>query len=131
MPYLFIENFEAGLDTRKSAFTAPPGSARVLRDAHITRGKEVEQRRAFATYAALPAGTFGLHAVQDQLFTFGSAAEPAELPVTVQYQRLEAVSGGNMTDVLCVENFAGKIYAIAEFDTGAVHHFYDGVVVDD
>lgn len=131
MPYLYVENFEAGLDTRKSAFTAPPGSLRVLRNAHITRGKEIERRKAFALFATLPAGTVGLHAVQDRLFTFGSTAEPAEMPPTVEYQQLEDPGGGVMTRLLSAENFDGRIYAVAEYDSGAVQHFYDGSRVTD
>lgn len=131
MAFLYVENFEAGLDTRKTAFTAPPGSLRVLRNAHITRGKEIERRKAFAPFADLPADTHGLHSVQDQLFTFGSVVEPAGMPPTVTYQRLQSVSGGAMTRLVSAENFQGKIYAIAEYATGEVHHFYDGVRVAD
>jgi len=131
MPYLHIENFEAGLDTRKTRYTAPPGTLRVLKNAHITRGKEIERRKAFAEIDTFPAGTFGLHGVQDQLWTFGSAATPAGLPATVEYQQLTDPQGGTMRALWAAENFAGKIYAIAEFDNGYIQHFYDGAVVTD
>lgn len=131
MPYLHIENFEAGLDTRKTRYTAPPGTLRVLKNAHINRGKEIERRKAFAEIGTLPADTFGLHGVQDQLWTFGSVTTPATLPATVEYQQLVDPNGGNMTALLAAENFAGKIYAVAEFDNGYIQHFYDGAVVTD
>lgn len=131
MPYLLIENFEAGLDTRKTAFTAPPGSLRELVNGHITRGKEIERRKAFATIATLPAGTFGLHAVQDELITFGSGTEPVDMPATVRYQQLVSPNGGNMVRLYDAENFAGQVYAVAEFDDGSFHHFYGGVLVDE
>lgn len=131
MPYLLIENFEQGLDTRKTVFTAPPGSLRRLVNGHITRGKEIEKRKAFATYASLPADTFGLHSTRGELFVFGSAAAPT-MPPTVQYQQLVPVGGSaSMVRVWATENFAGGVYAVAEFDNGAVHHYYDGVLVAD
>lgn len=131
MPYLYVENFEAGLDTRKSVFTAPPGSLRVGENVHVTRGKEIERRKAFASFATLPAGTVGLHAVQDRLFTFGDGAAPGGMPVTVEYQQLTDPDAGTMIALLSSENFAGKIYAVAEFDSGGIHHYYDGTLVAD
>lgn len=131
MSSLFVENFEAGLDTRKSAFTAPPGSLRGLVNAHITRGKEIEQRKAFTAVYNLPSSTVGLHSVQGNLYTFGSGGEPSSMPEAVSYQRLQAPSGDPLVDILDVENFAGKIYAIAEFDNGYIHHFYNGALVAD
>lgn len=132
MPYLLIENFEKGLDTRKTVFTAPPGSLRKLVNGQITRGKEIEKRKAFAAYATLPAGTFGLHSAKGELFVFGQQATPAGMPVTVRYQQLVPVSGtAAMVRLWAAENFAGRVYAIAEFDDGAVHHYYDGTLVSD
>lgn len=131
MPYLIIENFEAGLDTRKTRFTAPPGSLRVLKNAHITRGKEIERRKEFVTINTLPADTVGLHAVNDQLVSFGSVTTPAAMPATIQYQQLTSPNGGSLERIYATENFAGKVYVVAGFTGGSVHHFYDGVLVDD
>jgi len=130
MPYLFIETFEAGLDTRKTTFTAPPGSLRTLKNAHINRGKEIERRKAFPVIAALSTDSFGLHSARDELITFGSIAPPT-MPALVQYQQLVSPNGGNMTRIYASENFAGKVYAVAGYDDGSMHHFYDGVLVDD
>ena len=128
MPYLYVENFEAGLDTRKSRYTAPPGSLRVLKNAHITRGKEIERRKAFAVHATLPGGTFGLHSAGGFLYTFGSGPEPGGMPPEVVYQQLATVAG-DMVRLWDVENFKGKIYAIAEYDSGVIKHFYDGIPI--
>jgi len=131
VPYLYIENFETGLDTRKTRFTAPAGSLRVLQNAHINRGKEIERRKAFVSVASLPAGTLGLHAVQDQNYVFGSTTTPAGLPALIQYQQLVSPHGGTLNRIFAADNFAGKIYAVAGFTGGAIHHFYDGTVIDD
>lgn len=130
MAYLFIENFEAGLDSRKTWFTAPPGSLRQLVNAHINRGKEVEKRRAFVSLGDLPAGTFGLHTAKEQPYVFGSAVAPS-LPFPLQYQQLVSPNGGDMVRLWSAENFNGRIYAIAEYDDGSIHHFFNGTVVDD
>lgn len=60
MAYLVIENFANGLDLRKSRTTAPPGSLRVLRNAFINEGGEIEKRKAFQE--------------QDVLTTYGQTA---------------------------------------------------------
>lgn len=47
MPYYLVENFNNGLDLRKSPEVAPPGSLRVLRNAFVNEGGEIEKRKAF------------------------------------------------------------------------------------
>lgn len=55
MPYFVVENFNAGLDVRRSKETALAGSLRVLRNAVINEGGEIVKRRAFTRQAALTA----------------------------------------------------------------------------
>lgn len=55
MPYYVIDNFQRGLDLRKSIEVAPPGSLRVLRNAFINSGGEVEKRKAFVRNEVLTA----------------------------------------------------------------------------
>ena len=126
MAYLHIEGFRRGLDTRKSPFTAPTESLRVCDDAHITRGGEIEKRGKLDVYAELPEGVFGLHTVRDRVYVFGSDARPSDLPAHVYYMRLEHPDGKAMVDLLASSNFDGRIYAVAEYEDGAVFHFYDG-----
>ena len=42
MPYILVEDFRNGLDTRRMNVTATPGSLVTLTNAHITRGGEIE-----------------------------------------------------------------------------------------
>jgi hypothetical protein len=131
--YLHIEDFKSGLDTRKSQYTAPPGSLRLLKNGHITRGGEIEKRKSLVSFATLPAGlTFGLHAVQNALFTFGSVEAPLGMPGTITYQRLQHADFATaLSRLLDSDNFNGKIYAITEYVDGAVYHFYNGARVTD
>jgi hypothetical protein len=126
MGYLVVENFGAGLDSRKSLLTTPAGALLTCKNAHITRGKEIEKRKKFAVFASLPPGTFGLQSAGSSLFVFGSIAQPVGFPANLNYQRLQHPSGQAMTELIFSETFNGKIYAIAKYADGSVHHFYNG-----
>jgi hypothetical protein len=133
VPYILVEDFRGGLDTRKSVLTAPPGTLQRAINCHINRGGELEKRKAFVLKNALPANSFGLHAVRGNLYVFGSVAQgslaPA-LPAGVNYQRLQHPTGAAaMSGLIWAENFDGKIYAIAEYADGNIYHFYDGTRV--
>lgn len=110
------------------AATAAPGTLRTLRNAHINRGGEIEKRKAFSPAAILPAGTFGLAALADRVYVFGSALAVA-VPPNVTYQRLPHPLGVEMTAVLAAHAFASKLYAVARYADNSIRHFYDGVEV--
>lgn len=132
MAYLIIEDFKGGLDVRKSVFTAPPGSLRELSNAHLTRGGEIEKRKAMVEYAALPVDeTHGLYAINGVLYVFGTNGSVIP-PAGVTYQRLLTLTPGLLIErILSVTSFRGKPYVLAEFNNGSRHHFYNGVQVSD
>ena len=74
MAYLVVENFSAGLDTRRHPLTARPGTLQKLKNAHVSRGGEIEKRKAFEVINTLgPAFTHpfhGLQATSDKIYTF-------------------------------------------------------------
>lgn len=133
MAYLLITDFISGLDTRKSRFTSAPGSLRLARNCHLTRGGEIEVRKKFVPVYTLPAGqTKGVTTVRGQIFVFGHAgAGTLAIPAGVNYQQLAAPGAPALTRILDTDNFNGKIYVVAEYSDGAVYHFYDGVRVTD
>ena len=111
MPYVLVEDFRAGLDTRRTVITSIPGSARTLTNCHISRGGEIEKRKAFVTYATLPAGTHGLASAGGQIYVFGSATAPSMsgVPENINYIRFQppsAISSEVMTEVLGVDFFS-------------------------
>lgn len=129
MSYLLIENFKGGLDSRRGRLTSKAGTLYQCENAHLSRGGEIEKRRAFVSFAALPAGqTFGLWSADGNLYTFGSAYSPV-VPPAINYQQLIHPTGANMTALLSADNFDGAIYAIAQFDDGSIYHYYGGVRV--
>lgn len=132
MAYLIIEDFKGGLDVRKSVFTAPPGSLRELKNAHLTRGGEIEKRKAMVEFAALPADeTHGLYAINGTLYVFGTNGSVV-VPAGVTYQRLVTTVPNLLIErIWSVTSFRGRPYVLAEFNNGSRHHFYDGVQVSD
>jgi hypothetical protein len=127
--YLLVENFNQGLDTRRMFLTSKAGSLQKLKNAHITRGGEIEKRLAFASYASLPSGTFGMQAAGSSLYVFGSTTTPSGFPANLNYQQLAHPTGQAMTKLVYSETFNGKIYAIAKFADGTTYHYYDGARV--
>ena len=72
MPYVLVEDFKGGIDTRRTVITSVPGTSVTLTNAHITRGGEIEKRRAFKLWADLSAHTTkGLAAGGGRVFVFG------------------------------------------------------------
>lgn len=133
MPYTLIEHFRAGLDARRPAIVGEDGSLVALTNAHITAGGDIEQMQRLVVAASLPNGTYGLHALDDRLWVFGTASEPSGMPPSVSYLRLIHPGGhpGALTRILDAESYSGSIYCIAEYDNGAIRHFYDGELVTD
>lgn len=72
MSYVVIDNFNLGLDDRRSLLTAKPGTLSRLENAHITRGGEIERRAENKLVYPLTIGK-GLQATDSGLYQFGSA----------------------------------------------------------
>jgi len=119
MPYLVVDNFSAGLDSRRSALSSKDGTLTILKNAHITRGGEIEKRKAFAQFASLPANTFGLETTADKVYVFGSVTAPV-MPSGVTYQRLQHPYSmvADMTKVVWSTVYGGLPFVIAEFADG-------------
>lgn len=130
MPYLAIENFRGGLDTRRFLLTSQAGTLQTLQNCHITRGGEIETRKAFSSYAAATANTYGLEATSDGLLKFGSVSPPS-MPAGITYQRLQHPGASAMTSVVHSTVYNGNAFVIAEFADGSRQCFYDGSLVTD
>jgi hypothetical protein len=128
--YVVVENFSAGLDTRRHPLTSRPGTLQVLKNAHITRGGEIEKRKKFATFATIPAGTFGMESSASTIYVFGSQ-EPVAMPSGITYQRLQHPEGLAMTKVVHSTLYGGLPFVIAEFSDGKRFCFWDGSIIGD
>ena len=102
------------------------------RDAHLTRGKELEQRADFIPVYTLPAAqTKSLAAVPSGLVVFGHQSTPGGMPAGVTYQQLQHPSGEALARVPYFTRYRSKIQAIGEFADGTRYVFYDGARVTD
>jgi hypothetical protein len=129
MAYFEIQDFRAGMDSRRMPVLSVPGSLLSLVNGHISRGGEIEKRLAFVEQMTFPAGTFGLVSVGGTLFTFGSVASvtfPANAPSNLVYQQLTHPTGAAMARIIQASAFAGRPYVIAQYEDGAIYHFYNG-----
>lgn len=132
MSYFVIDDHRAGLDRRRLKVTTRAGALIDAQDCVITRGAEIEKRKAFVSKYSLPEDdTVGLFELDGSLYVFGEAATPSGIPSGVTYQRLEHPSSSAMEELLQAEEFDGKIYAVARFVDGSVRHYYDGTEVTD
>ena len=133
MAYLIIENFAAGIDLRRDAVTAPPGSLRALDNAFVNAGGEVEKRQTLTGIGTLPTGlTHGLAASGSGLVVFGTVtpATVGTLPDNVTYQELDEAGDGETIDqIIDVESFGTQLYVVARFTDGEYRHFLDGTRV--
>lgn len=134
MPYFMLEDFAAGIDVRKAAMTAKPGSLRTLDNAFVNAGGEIEKRRKFTLLGTTSANTFGLTGIDNSCYVFGLDAPGAvTLAPGLTYQRLipnPALPGGvTLIRILDAEVFQRKLYVIARFSDNTIRHFYDGAEV--
>ncbi len=130
MAYMRISDFRSGIDTRRPAYAAEPGTLQECVNGVISRGGDIERRLPFVPMFQLPKGTHGLYGVGSRLYVFGS--DPTiKAPAGVVYQFLQPAESFECTNVLDVDTFNGLPYVIASFADGSVHHYYDGVRVKD
>lgn len=136
MTYQIVDNFAAGLDTRKSPLTSPPGSLTRLINAMISPGGEIGKRRAFVNIANV-AGTFGLAATESAVYVFGRNVNPSLPSWPLPLIPLIGVNIPNSDATLQQTDFDifdGKIYLACRTGSGALPvyptaaqnpHYYD------
>lgn len=126
-----IDNFSKGLDTRRSTLTAPSGSLRILENAVINQGGEIEKRLAFVDSTTLPAPYDFLFGHGDSLHAFGVGSAPAIPPGTLAVPIVghALADPGEPVGLLDVEAFNDKFQVIGQSAT-RFYVWYDGVLVD-
>lgn len=121
MAYMMIEDFSGGMDLRKSALTAKPGTLRTLTNGFVGPGGEIEKRKALTSLGSVP-GTHGVAFCNNALVVFGTDALAPTLPSHVAYQRLD--TGKTIRRVLDAHVFGTGIYTVAQMTDGTVEHFF-------
>lgn len=129
MSYLLVENFNLGMDRRRPRYASFNGAIWKGVNCHLTRGGDLEKRKAFAQKFDLTGlNTFGLLAANGVLYTFGSVSPPT-MPSGITYQRLQHPDGLAMSSVLAATVYDGKTYVVAKYSDNSVYHFYNGGIV--
>ena len=130
MAYYTVTDFSAGLDLRRSTLTAPAGTLRVLRNAHVTPGGEIEKRFAFVKFATVDAASRGLVEVNQKLYVFMPNGPGQVDPVgdwAVGQLKLDA---SHIEEVIDFDLFDNKVYCVITTDAlGNVLRLYDGNLV--
>lgn len=130
MPYIYVKDFATGLDSRRMEVNTPGGALLELRDAHISRGGEVESRKRFVPTFEVP-GTVGLAQIPTAVVVFGTGDQPPNIPAGVVYQKLNIATSATLERILSWDLYDSKLYVVAEFSDKSIHHFYDGNEVTD
>jgi hypothetical protein len=144
MAYIVVENFSAGLDTRRHPLTAKPGTLQTLNNAHISRGGEIEKRKAFELINSpnqnFSSPLYGLQATSDKIYTFasgGGSGAYGNNGLYVQYlshprqtffpyQPVPELVGVPYSTL-----YGGKTFIITKWDNGDIIPYLDGEFISD
>ena len=133
MPKVFsIDDFKLGLDTRKTPLTAPGGSLRVLENAVVNQGGEIQKRYAFVNVTTLPPDYLILFGQGTSLHAFGvntsTTIPQGTCPVPIVAHNL-AAAPEQITELIDVEAYADKFFVCGKGVSGTTYCWYDGVLV--
>lgn len=140
MPYLLVDSFIGGLDSRRHPLTAKASTLRKLDNAHITRGGEIEKRKAFlAIIDSQIAGSFGALAGIDTIYIFKPSqyaiadmvisSWPTATSFTIQYIVHPFDPTILLTGVPSSTIYGGHPFIVAEFANGDRFPYLNGKIV--
>lgn len=127
-----VVDFKEGLDVRKTPLTAPGGSLRILENAVLNQGGEIEKRQAFVPMTTMPPDYTYLFGQGHGLHAFGvntTAAIPAgTLPVPITTHNL-AAAPETIVQLLDVEAYDDKFFVCGRGASGTTYCWYNNVLV--
>ena len=130
--YYEIANFQSGMDLRKSPLTAPAGTLRLLQNADVTQGGEIQKRAAFQYWCQAPANSFGLCTDNSgNVYTHvvdGGASVTPPTASNLGVIHIANPPGDTLAYQQDFDVFNGLVYAV--FSSSAHnYHYYNGVLV--
>lgn len=81
MPYISIDDFRLGMDTRKPRVTGEPGSLTSLKNGHLTRGGHIQRSKKFVSTYTLPVVAASTEATATFSVTAGTAGALTSLTI--------------------------------------------------
>lgn len=126
-----VTDFKEGLDVRKTPLTAPGGSLRILENALLNQGGEIEKRAAFVPLSTMGGMTY-LVGHRDSLHAFGifgqAPAPQGSLPVPIVSHGL-AAAPEQITQLLDVEPYDDNFYVCGQGVSGTTYCWYADALV--
>jgi hypothetical protein len=123
-----MQNVRLGMDRKRaSRAVGELGSAWTIKNAHLTRGGDVERRKKFVQVGnKFPSTTDGLYAINDILYTQGfDAGEAGNVPTGVTHLLIQHPTPSTaIRSVKDAYAFDGTLYSIVEFTDGNIYHYY-------
>lgn len=123
------------MDLRKSVATAPAGTYRLLQDAHITPGAEIEKRSEFVPWGGMPSDALGLCALNGWPWTHrvnGSFPPGMQVPQTDGPSWMFITPPPypvTLTDMVSYDVANGQLYAVFSGSDGNFYHYFNGYAV--
>jgi hypothetical protein len=129
-----VTDFKEGFDVRKTPLTAPGGSLRILENAVLNQGGEIEKRYAFVPMTTMPPVYGYLLGHRDTLHAFGVNTGGAPIPQGVCPVPIVAhnivFAGTGPYDILDVEPFDELFFVcFQDLGTGITYCWYNGAMV--
>jgi hypothetical protein len=134
MPAYEIQDFKNGMDLRKLYATAPAGSLRMLRNAVITAGAEIEKRAAFVLWKNAPADSLGLLSRDGMTYVIKDGAAGIVVPANQSILGTITIPfGGRPYDYVADwDLFDGDFYIVMHNPTAdTYHHYFRQILVAD
>jgi hypothetical protein len=126
-----VNDFKAGLDVRKTPLTAPGGSLRILENAVLNQGGEIEKRLAFVSVTTVPAEYTYVFGQGPGLHFFGVGASatipPGTNPVPMYGHSL--ANPGEAVTLTDAEAFDDKFFVCGTGASGTTYCWFDGNLV--
>ena len=123
MATITFDRFDGGLDVRQLSTSADANRLRVLKNAYVTTGKTLRKRPGLKRFSTLSAGTKGLFAAFNKLWTF-STTDVAHDHTLLVNKRIDAYSNLSLVDIAQCEIFLNYIYLCAVYTGGVTRHHY-------
>lgn len=135
MPAYEISDFKNGMDLRKLYATAPAGSLRVLRNAVITAGAEIEKRASLVPWQMAPAGSLGLLSRNGLTYVVVNGTAGITVPPdNTTLGQIKIPFGAHAFDYVADwDLFNGNFYLVMHDPAGAgsyVHYYNQALVTD-
>jgi hypothetical protein len=119
MPYIIVENFKGGLDTRRSILNSAPGTLTKFVNAHVNRGGEIEKRKAFVQIEGGQFNwTYGFESTNEYIYIFG-AGQHTENDYSNSFIKKMSIGYNPPNDpylefdeVIYSTVFSGKVFAL-------------------